>query len=60
MFSFVILLLQFLNQVSDYLSAFVHKLYTHLSNVVFIVFDVYSVQSLLSGHLAIPRARVTG
>ena len=36
-----------------------HKLYTKLSNVVsnvvFIVFDMYSVQPVLSGHLAIPR-----
>ena len=40
---------QFLDDVSDFVSAFVHKLYTMLSNVVYIVFDVYSVQPVLSG-----------
>ena len=44
MFSLVISL-QFLNLLSDFVIAFVHKLYTELSNViynvVFILFDVH-------------------
>ena len=56
MFSSVILFYRcsLLNEVSDFVSAFVHKMYTKLSNVIqnatFIVFDVYSVQPVLSGH----------
>ena len=60
MFSFVILIYRcsLLNKVSDFVSVFVHKMDTKLSNVIqnatFIVFNVYSVQPVLSSHLAIP------
>ena len=59
MFSFVNLF--FAAVFNDFVSVFVHKLYIKYIklynaklNGVFILFDVYSVQPVLSGHLAIP------
>ena len=50
-----ILLLQFLNQVSYFVSACVHKLYIKSAKCemkwCFIVFVMFSVQPVLSGHL---------
>ena len=50
--------------LSDFVSVFVHKLYTRLSivinNVTFIMFDAYPMQPVLSGHFNSHCPRVTG